>query len=360
MKTTCILLMILSILILGACSPAKTTLKAENYQYHQEKILNFDLSALDVVKLNEKVNSNSFDYGPIICKNDSQLIFISNRKGSKLPNSEVVVAEMQRQLLDVLEGRTSTIYIAPSHDFWVINMEYGYPVGKAYYLDSVYNSKLSSEFNEGLCAVTKNSDLILYSHLNGNNDDPGGDILFSHLESNRTWSVPHSMGENINTEFYESHPTVSDAGGTIYFMSNRHDEWGKDGSIHKNSENNDPFDTDLWLSKDRDQPICVLPLNTYGAEKSPYILEDNVTIIFASDSHRPNYGGSDFYISRYDPFSEKWSKPENLGPKINSEDNEIGISVDSAGELIYFSSDREKNGNMNIYRAELPKSILKK
>ena len=73
-------------------------------------------------------------------------------------------------------------------------------------------------------------------------------------------------------------------------------------------------------------------------------------ILFSSDMPG-GFGGYDLWKSVYDEQSKSWSKPENLGPDINSYDNEQFPYVRTDGSL-YFASDRiEGMGGYDIYRA---------
>ena len=105
-------------------------------------------------------------------------------------------------------------------------------------------------------------------------------------------------------------------------------------------------------------------INTPGNEACPFIEADNLTLIFSSDSYSPNYGGLDLYITRYDPQTQLWSKPENLGKPINTKYDDMFATMPESGDVIYFSSDRKdiqgSQGGYDLYIAILPKSIFAK
>ena len=50
------------------------------------------------------------------------------------------------------------------------------------------------------------------------------------------------------------------------------------------------------------------------------------------------YGGTDIYVSRK-VGKDRWSKPENLGDKINTEGNEMFPFFDGTTGFLYFSSE---------------------
>ena len=67
----------------------------------------------------------------------------------------------------------------------------------------------------------------------------------------------------------------------------------------------------------------------------PALSADGTTLYFASDRDG-GYGGFDLYVSNYENGS--WTEPRNLGPNINTPQNDIYPYIHSSGRL-YFSSD---------------------
>ena len=79
----------------------------------------------------------------------------------------------------------------------------------------------------------------------------------------------------------------------------------------------------------------------------PTLNYDKTLIVFASD--RPGgYGKMDLYKSYYE--NGNWSAPINLGPDINSEENDWFPSINERG-LLFFASDRTDK-NLDIYLCE--------
>jgi len=78
----------------------------------------------------------------------------------------------------------------------------------------------------------------------------------------------------------------------------------------------------------------------------PALNSTNDILVFSSDMPG-GYGGSDLYLCRY--INGEWTKPKNLGKKINSEYNEFFPFIHSSGRL-YFASDRKNSkGGLDIY-----------
>jgi outer membrane protein OmpA-like peptidoglycan-associated protein len=62
------------------------------------------------------------------------------------------------------------------------------------------------------------------------------------------------------------------------------------------------------------------------------------------------------FLSRSDPGGH-WTKPVNLGYPINTFHDEIGLSVNAAGDRAFFASDRKGREDTDLYTFELPPAI---
>ncbi|WP_062616096.1 OmpA family protein [Flammeovirga sp. SJP92] len=94
-------------------------------------------------------------------------------------------------------------------------------------------------------------------------------------------------------------------------------------------------------------------INTLGKETSPFLSSDEKTLYFASTGHG-GFGGSDlFAVRRLDDTWTNWSKPENLGPMINTKSDETDLCVPITGDIGFFSR-RNTKGNFDIYSVKLP------
>jgi hypothetical protein len=79
---------------------------------------------------------------------------------------------------------------------------------------------------------------------------------------------------------------------------------------------------------------------------SPSLSYDGRTLFFSAN-YEDGLGGFDIYRSRLR--GGAWTKPENLGPRVNSEGNEIYPFIHPMGRL-YFSTDgRSNRGDFDLY-----------
>jgi outer membrane protein OmpA-like peptidoglycan-associated protein len=79
----------------------------------------------------------------------------------------------------------------------------------------------------------------------------------------------------------------------------------------------------------------------------PALSPDGKRLYFSSN-RIGGYGGMDLYVCEK-TFGGQWTKPVNLGEKINSKDNDVFPFINSDG-MLYFSSNREGgDGGLDIY-----------
>lgn len=85
-------------------------------------------------------------------------------------------------------------------------------------------------------------------------------------------------------------------------------------------------------------------INSAQDEDFPYMSSDGVTLYFASKGHY-SMGGYDIYRSVYDPGSNKWSIPENLGFPFSSPFDDVLYIPDSDDSLACFATNRNCEGD---------------
>lgn len=203
-------------------------------------------------------------------------------------------------------------------------------------------SPLNSHGNEGAQSIAPDGKIMFFTAC----DRPGGmgscDIYISYREGN-SWTMPKNMGIKVNSSSWDSQPSISPDGRSLYFASARP---GGKGNM------------DIWVTTKNEAGIWDTPLNlsdsinTERAEMSPFIHPDGKTLFFTSNGH-PGMGSFDiFYSKRYDDGS--WSKPKNLGYPINTYNEEGYMIVNAAGNRAYFSSDKfNGKGKLDIYYFDL-------
>jgi len=169
------------------------------------------------------------------------------------------------------------------------------------------------------------------------------DIYYSEY-INDEWTPIHSVGKKINLPgSWESQPSISTDGRTLYFVSDRVGGYGG-YDIYRSIKN----ENGEWGT-----PINMGPsINSPSNEKSPFIHPDGKTLYFSSDGWL-GLGGYDIFYSRLKD-DGTWSKPRNIGYPINSPDDEVGFFVSTDGTRGFFASNKfNGKGGWDLYSFEL-------
>jgi len=220
----------------------------------------------------------------------------------------------------------------------------------AEYLSNKINT---NNYNEGAQCISPDGNYLFFTGCNRPDGLGRCDIYISRWEGN-DWSKPFNIGGPINTSGWESQPSISADGKTLYFVSTRKGGYGG-YDIWKSDLNNDGS----WTI-----PVNLGPeINTAFDEQSPFIHPDDESLYFSSNGW-PGLGNKDLFMSRKLFEGEKhigWQKPENLGYPINTFGEESGLSISSNGKLAFFSSSQIGGyGGLDIYSFELPEKLRPK
>jgi outer membrane protein OmpA-like peptidoglycan-associated protein/tetratricopeptide (TPR) repeat protein len=216
---------------------------------------------------------------------------------------------------------------------------------------------INSRLNEGAPALSADGQILIFTacelyrdgNYGPNRQGLGSCDLFFAKKRGANWGKPFNIGNPINSNNWETQPSFSSDGKTLYFIR---------GSVTREGiKNQDIYMSKLTEAGYWDQPVKLSDkINTPGREESVFIHPDNQTLYFASDGHI-GMGGLDIYVSRKDENGE-WGEPLNLGYPINTFGDENSLLVGAKGDVAYFASNREGGfGGLDIYSFELPKNL---
>jgi len=205
---------------------------------------------------------------------------------------------------------------------------------------------INTNQNEGAQSISQDGQWLIFTGCNFPDGFGSCDLYISYLTSDG-WSTPENLGDSINTEFWESAPSLSPDKRDLYFASNRPGGYGG---------------IDLYVSHRRlnghwSAPENLGPaINTAGNDAAPFIHADNQSLYFTSNGHT-GYGGDDLFVSRKGP-KGAWSEPENLGYPINTIENEGSLVIAADGKTAFYASDRaDSRGGLDLYTFELRNDI---
>ena len=200
--------------------------------------------------------------------------------------------------------------------------------------------------NEGAITVSADGTMYVYTACDRANSIGGCDLYIRQYSKENGWSKEYNLGENVNTNKWESQACFSPDEKYLYFISNRSGGYGKE---------------DVWrseITKKGFMPAENLgsSINTNQVEMSPFLHPDNLTLYFASDGHI-GMGDNDLFVSRRVNAQEDWDIPENMGYPINTHNSENSLIVSSDGKTAYYTSDISGFGKEDIFQFELPENL---
>ena len=141
------------------------------------------------------------------------------------------------------------------------------------------------------------------------------------------WSVPKHLDAPINTNSQETSPSVT-KDGTLYFSSNRPGGKGA-ADIYRAKFTGGSFSAPENVGD---------PINTPGPEVQVFVTPEDDLLILAALGRQDGQGGVDLYLSRR--VDGAWSKPVNLGNKINSRGTDSAPRVSADHKTFYWTSTR--------------------
>lgn len=205
---------------------------------------------------------------------------------------------------------------------------------------------INTPLNEAAQNISLDGEWLVFT-ANGRRDSWGSfDIYISYLTPDG-WSEAENLGGNVNSDQWDSQPSLSPDKRDLYFASRRFGGYGGSDIYVCHLLPNGK-----WSKAENLGP----EINTSGDEQCPFIHADNQTLYFTSD-YWPGYGDEDIFYVKKGP-NGSWSKPVNLGYPINTIDREGTLFITTDGKTAYYASDRsDSKGGLDIYSFELRQDV---
>lgn len=170
------------------------------------------------------------------------------------------------------------------------------------------------------------------------------DMYSATINANGDLSSPKPFAPKLKTNFHDGPMTYDKKNDRIFYTINNSakgkSQKSKEGTINlkiniaKNGEDGWEYDGSFKFNSS-EYSIGHPSIDTTG----------NV-LYFASDMPG-GYGGTDIYFSIYS--EGRWSTPFNLGPKVNSEANELFPFISNEGVLYFTSNGQGGMGGLDIF-----------
>lgn len=277
-------------------------------------------SLLEVTRLNDRVNSTARENKPLLTK-DQQTLYFSRRGHPENIGG-----------MEDLEDIWFSDFDSISQD-WQQARNIGAP------LNNVGPNFISAFLQED------REYIILGNEYLGDGQEMRYGISKSVRTSDRSWTYPQNLDIYNDLNVHES----------VNFWLTRDDEVLMISEEGRGTEGL----RDLYVSFLQKDGLWTEPLhlgsiiNTAGEEESPFLMPDKKTLFFSSNGHS-GYGKKDLFMTRrLDNTWQSWTEPENLGPVINSETDDMFLYIPLEGESGFFC--REVEGNdLDIFSFNLP------
>lgn len=270
------------------------------------------INMTEIFNLGRPINSARSDYFPFY-SNDGRSLLFTRQNESK---DEDVIRAHRRNV----------------NDEWAINR-----------VGSVNTNK-----PEGMITLVRDGERVFFTQCRTEETQESGCDLYSGLLIDDKIENVEILADYINSNTWESQAGISCDGRKLFFASTR--PGGVGGS--------DIYYCDLLVNGQWSNPRNLgAPVNTPGNEEAPFLSNDGQTLFFSSTGH-PGLGDEDIFMSWWNVEKQRWGRPINLGPPVNSPHRELGFHLTSDNKSGYFASDRPGGlGELDIYGFKLSKRL---
>jgi len=181
----------------------------------------------------------------------------------------------------------------------------------------------------------------------GKNDDGGTgekfqDLFEAQVDKKGKWSVPRPLLEPVNSTDNDGAATLNVKGETMYFTRC---VFGKNETgvceIYSTKKSGSTWDEPKLVPLGPDSIVV----------GQPSLSADEQTLYFVSNMPGGS-GGYDIWRTTWNKSTSKWGTPENLGPKINTDQDEMFPFIANDGTLYFSSKGHIGMGGLDIFRSK--------
>lgn len=254
-------------------------------------------------KLSDTVNTFAMQYFPVMTADEQELIFTRRVGGGHNDDEDLVVCRK-----DSLGRWLPPVSISPN---------------------------INSQLNEGTCTISADGRHLIFTSCIGRRGYGSCD-LFESRKVGAEWTLPVNLGPEVNSAAWESQPSLSSDGRTLFFVSDRRGGIGnKDIYVSYKLENG------KWTKAEN----LGTNINTPYDEISPFIHVNGRTLFIAS-SGKPGFGGFDIYRSDYE--NGAWTATENFGSPVNNHEDQFSLFITRDGMRGFYSHEDNFKTNSSI------------
>ncbi|MDR0803353.1 hypothetical protein [Fluviicola sp.] len=282
------------------------------------------------ISLMGDINSGYNDYGPVLSADGKHIYFTSRRANT---TGGMMNPDDQEYFEDVYTG----VWNEQMHMFDSISNNVERINGPGF-------ESMSWLSKDGLNAVV----ILNNTATNAKKVTGSSDICEVEFTKKGKWNVPKVINnKSINTSFMEGYATLTADGNTMYFVSDR---------------KGDKRSTDIYVVQRNgrtwgEAKILSDSVNTSMRETTPYITPDGRFLFFSSEGHL-GMGGLDVFVS--ENTSSGWTKAKNLGPAVNTvnDDSHFVVYKDLGKAYVSGLTISDKKSSLDIFEFDLNKLVL--
>ncbi len=164
--------------------------------------------------------------------------------------------------------------------------------------------------------------------------------FFSSSFNNGNWDKPANTTGEVNTPYNEGVGCVDATGNTMYYTQcNGVDGKGVNCKLYVSYWQNGKW------SKGQELPFS----SDSFSVGHPSMRADGKRLFFASDMPG-GMGEKDIYFIDYNPLNDTWGKPVNLGPNVNTAEDDMFPYIHLDGQLYYASKGWPGMGGLDLYK----------
>ncbi|MBT1688732.1 OmpA family protein [Fulvivirgaceae bacterium PWU37] len=261
------------------------------------------------------VNSEKEDYGPTIGNVDNVLLFTSKRNSKITPLQKTYNEDL--------------FYTIKKDSLWDFSEEL---------------KTINTPYNEGSASLSRDGRHLYFARCNSPDSYGNCDIFVSDLQPDSTWGQARNLGPNINSASWDSQPSLSHSGDTLYFSSDRIGGFGF-SDIYFSVRDVDG----RWQKARNLGPV----VNTRAFEVSPFFHHTRNVLYFSSNGQPLNFGDFDIYKAYRE--GTTWGEPKNIGPLVNGGGSEYYFTIDSESQNLYYAKSVENDlNNLDLYSFPVP------
>ncbi len=162
------------------------------------------------------------------------------------------------------------------------------------------------------------------------------------------FSEPELFASSVQTKYNNGPVCFNKNGDEMYFTRNNIEE----GKVHANKESivKIKIFSSLYQNGHWSDPVSFAYNNDKYSCGHPALSADGTKFYFSSDMPG-TLGGMDLWVCTKEGSS--WSKPQNLGPMINTQGNEVFPTVTDDGTLYFSSNGLPGKGGLDIFSTTL-------